>query len=76
MQCGVRRGVQGAAHLAQQATEATSEAARQAPSKTREALVVAAEALATRLALAFIASLRENSSPPAAAQGEGTADFV
>lgn len=71
-----RQGVQGAAHLAQQAAEATSEAARHAPSKTREALVVAAEALATRLALAFIASLRENRSPPAAAQGEGMADFV
>ena len=71
-----RQGAQGAAHLAQQAAEATSEAARQAPSKTREALVVAAEALATRLALAFTASLRENGSPPAAAHGEGAADFV
>lgn len=71
-----RQGAQGTAHLAQRAAEATGEAARQAPSRTREALVVAADALATRLALSFIRSLGNDSRRPAASPQDGTADFV
>ena len=71
-----RQGVQGTAHLAQQAAEATADAARQAPGKTREALVIAADAMATRLALSFIRSLGNDSRTPAASPPDGTADFV
>lgn len=73
---GVRQGLDGAAHLAQQAAAATAEAARQAPGRTREALAIAADAIATRLALSFIRSLGENSRTPAASPPDGTADFV
>lgn len=71
-----RQGARGAGHLAEKAAESTTEAAREAPSRTREALVAAADAIATRLALAFIASLRESSGPPSAAPSDGTVDFV
>ena len=71
-----RQGAQAAANLAQQAVEATVDAARQAPSRTREALVVAADALATKLALSIIRSLGKNRGSAASPHVEGTPDFV
>lgn len=70
-----RQGAQGAARLAQQAAEATGEAARQAPGRTREALIVAAEAVATRLAMSLIGSFRDDSTVAAAAHAEHTASM-
>lgn len=71
-----QQGVQGAARLARQAAEATGEAARQTPSRTREALVIAADALATRLALSFIRSLAAKHSTSARSHSEDAANFV
>ena len=67
-----RRGALGAARLAQQAAEATGEAARQAPGQAREALIVAADAIATRLAMSLIGELRNDSKAAAPAQAERT----
>ena len=73
---GARQGVEGAANLAQQAVAASAEAARQAPGRTREALVIAVDAIATRLAISFIRSLGENTRRSPATEREGSADFV
>ena len=71
-----RQGALGAARLAQQTAEATGDAARQAPGRTREALIVAAEAIATRLAISLIGSFRDDSGAPAPPHSDATVDFV